>query len=238
MSDNDQSMFEAQPVEGQTGAPNPARVETDGLSDQQLARLVERLASDPKLKRSLFQHTDAKIRQEMANANKVIAQQRAAGIEISPEQEERFKQRLITQAYSQEAPDEDEPGQRPQAARQRAATPQNQGNPNAINAFQQTAAEIFAEAGVQVNRNDPEAQMVDASSLLKFARTMQAAAEAKAKRMATTSQARMPTTAGSGTAASNALQQQYNDAVGKLRKGDLVGLQNLKIEFRRRGLKV
>lgn len=167
-----------QPVEGEQGKATPEYV-----TKEEAQRLAKEAAAEAlRQAQSLFDkgndRTMKKVQADLQNLSKSLDLQRKAGIEVSPEQEETLRQRVISQVLS--APDQPESPPATQAAQAQApAKPAEELDP--INA---EARKMEAAAGVVVAEDDPEFKTIIVNrSGYEFLKSVEAAIAAKKERL-------------------------------------------------------
>jgi hypothetical protein len=120
-----------------------------------------------------------KVQTELQSLQKVIEDQKAAGIEITPQQEESLKQRTVMNVLSEE-PEEPEPSE-PQTTSPEQAQPGEQ--KEAPDPITQAAWSMMKERKVEIMDEDPEFEILDMSSPYKFLLSVDKAITAKETRL-------------------------------------------------------
>lgn len=123
--------------------------------------------------------------------------------------------------------EETKPDNRPEPQRQQA-----QQNNQPIEDY---VAAMKEEYGIVVNRGDPEAEMVDTSSLTAFYRTYKKAVEAAAKKANTPAQARIPAPAGAGAASPT--EESYRNEILAAR-GQPAKIREIQDRYRKAGVAI
>lgn len=118
------------------------------------------------------------IRQEFQQLGNVLEAQKAAGVEITPAQEQAMKQNIVMKALSSE-PEEPNPEGDQQQKQAPAQEPAQQADP-----ISQAAWTMMQERGIDILENDPEFETLDMESPYKFLMSVDAAITAKEQRLA------------------------------------------------------
>lgn len=130
--------------------------------------------------------------QSIEALNKALEMQRAAGITITPEQEQNLKDRVWQQAMTAQIGDSASPENSPPGTPTPGETAQGQ-----LSDIDKAAFEIMEEYGVTIEKADPEFDMLDPSTPRKYLNSMEKAIQAKQARLQKdTGNARTPTNAG------------------------------------------
>lgn len=182
MQDQTKATFEQKP--GQASDPNQeqgkevqpeylTRTEVANLLKEQEDRFVERTKG---LLNSISDKTQNKVQAALKEYQRAVEAQKAAGIEISPEQDRATKQQIIMEALASEEAAPLEPG---------TQTPGNAqtGNEPEADPITQEAWRMMEERGVTIQENDPEYRILDMSSPYKFLLSVDKAITAKATRL-------------------------------------------------------
>jgi hypothetical protein len=118
------------------------------------------------------------VRQEFKQLGSLVEAQKAAGVEITPEQENAMKQNIVMNALSAE-PEEPKPEEEQAAGGAPAQEPTQQADP-----ISQAAWTMMQERGTDILESDPEFETLDMESPYKFLMSVDAAINAKEQRLA------------------------------------------------------
>jgi len=141
--------------------------------------------------------------------NSTIEVQRAAGINITPEQQTHITNTAFNKLIATTPPAENlSPAALPPSGAQAPIRP--------VNEASALAADIFKAYGLQVTREDPEFITVKATDRATFIRTLTEAVQAKAKRASITPSTRLPT---QGTGSAPSLKAAYEAEKSKIPRG-------------------
>ena len=174
---------------------------------------------------------DKAISEKLQSVNETIKLQREAGVEITPQQEIAIRQRVYDDVLSK--PDQ---SVNPQAvAQQKPVNEREIAAQAAAAVIDRMAQKIFDSTGVEVNKDDPEAEMIDQSSPEEFLDSLRKAAEKKAARVNTPSAAKIASM-GRPQGQSPNLEAEYREKAAKL-QGNVSALIELKKEYRAKGLR-
>lgn len=188
-------------VSGQPTVTNA--VQPQYVTMEQAAQLAKEAADDAfRRAQSLYSKSQAgfekKVQADLKNLEKALDLQKKAGISITPEQENTMRQQVINQAFM----DDGQPTQQVTSPNQPAQAGEEEGPPDPVTA---AAWKIMEDAGIDdIEESDPEFSLIDENTpdAFKFLRSIEAATEAKRKRLAEQSPVqqptRTPTNAGAG----------------------------------------
>lgn len=130
-------------------------VEPKYITQEEAQRLADTAAENAFRKaQGLVDKADSRItdrvQQGLASLKKTLEMQRATGMEISPEQEEKLRNQIVTNALTEtgaESPENIEPGQA-----------QKLGEVSGEDPVTDTAWRMMQKAGITIEENDPEAE--------------------------------------------------------------------------------
>jgi hypothetical protein len=175
---------------------------------------------------------DKRVKDGLENLNKVIALQKKAGIELTPEQERAARMQVYDEAIGSE--DDSLPGLPPRAAQPGPVDGANQAQAAVVAFVNKQADKMMKKAGVELDASDPEASMlVQDKGPDEYLDSLEAALQKKAQRVKTPPEARIPTL---GSGAATNLEAQYKAELEKVRQGDVDGLFKLKQKYKKAGL--
>lgn len=117
------------------------------------------------------------IRTDLKQLEKHFEMQKAAGVEVTPEQQAAMRNAVLLDGIQKE-PDESEP---PETQAPEKAPAQEPGK--APDPITQAAWDLMEEKGIELLDEDPEVEMVDNSSPYKFLLSLAKALETKATRL-------------------------------------------------------
>lgn len=169
--------------EGQGGQAQPetlTRQEIQALLQEQENRFVERTKG---LLNSISDKTQNKVQTALAEFQRSIEVQKAAGIELSPEQMKAAQQQVIMDAISK--PEEQETLSGTEAT---SAAQQTQ-QPTTADPITQEAWKMMEDNGVDILEQDEEYKSLDFTSPYRFLKSVEQAIEAKKLRLGNTSNA-------------------------------------------------
>ena len=176
---------------------------------------------------------DKQIQERLQSINNAIKIQREAGVKITPQQELAIRQRVyddvLSNPESSTNPSEPVAQQQPLGEREIMARA-------AAAVINRLTQKIFDDTGVEVNVDDPEAEMIDQTTPESFIESVRKAAEKKAQRVSTPPQAKIASL-GRTQGHSPNLEAEYAEKRKGL-QGNVSALIELKKEYRAKGLQV
>jgi hypothetical protein len=152
------------------------RAEVANLLKEQEDRFVSRTQG---LLDSMGSSVQKRVQTGLQSLQKVIEDQKAAGIEITPQQEEALKQRTVMNVLSEE-PEEPEPSEPPTTSPGEAQPGEQKEAPDPIT---QSAWDMMKDRGVEILDEDPEIEILDTSTPYKFLLSVDKAITAKETRL-------------------------------------------------------
>lgn len=181
-----------------------------------------------------------RIQDGLSNLKSVIEVQRNAGIDITPEQEQALRQRVIAEAYTAEGPTA--PTDPSKGTRQTQPEPQGGQEIDPVTA---EAIAMMEEAGVWISDTDPEAEkMRQAKTPRQYFKAVEEAIQLKQERTSQTKPEtgadtgdRSPTNLGGSGGSKASLRRQYQEEAKKVR-GDVWAVTELKRKYRKLGLDI
>jgi len=169
--------------------PEPGKAQGEGVQQEFLTRteaetlfknLEDKFVSRTQgLLDSMSNSVQKRVQADLQSLQKVLETQKAAGVEITPEQENALKQQTVMSVLTEEpeAPAESEP----QTISPEQGQPGEQkGAPDPIT---QAAWSMMEERKVEILDEDPEAKTLDTSSPYKFLLSLDKAITAKETRL-------------------------------------------------------
>jgi len=180
-----------------------------------------------------------RIQEEMKSLDLTIKRQKDIGLEIPADKVAAMKQNIISEAYSQDEqtqPEDSKPGS------QAADTIGSVNDPEMQNTVER-AKGMAQMAGFTIEPNDPELKEIkelpQSATPDQFLKVFQNALNTKAARLQRQGIAGSPNAIrGSTSSSTDALQKEYNEKKSKLPRGDPKAQMDLKIEYRKKGLKI
>jgi len=228
---------------------NPSDQEANAAQQQVLTRKdMDQMVND--ITEQVVRRTQGLIDSQTSNINKriqdglsnlksVIEVQRSAGIEITPEQEQVLRQRIISEAYTVDPSSPPDP-----STGTRNPQPEPQGGQE-IDPVTAEAIAMMEEAGVWIADTDPEAENIrQAKSPRQYFKAVEEAIAAKRERTSQTKtetgeepSGRSPTNLGGSGGSKASLRRQYQEEAKKVR-GDVWAVTELKRKYRKLGLDI
>ncbi len=228
---------QAAPGGGTPGATPEGQNHERPITLTEVQRLIQdAVQSTLRQTQSVTDRQEAKLRKELqdklAQISQVQKTMEAAGVQITPEIQDRIRRQVIDDSLLGTAAGTPQGVSDPAAQPGQPSAEQPQANLDPIN---QAALSMMEEAGIQVLSNDPEAAMLDHSNRRAFLRSLDQAIEAKRQRMqgqpqtpAAPAGTRAPTNLG-GVGQQTGLMEQYQREISN------PGLpQHMRLEVRRK----
>ena len=158
--------------------------------------MTETMSEFYKQQKSQMDKQESRIRKEVQSQ---IDSLKKIGIDVTPEMETSIenvkRQEIVTESQSDDL--QNNAGQQ--------SSPDTSNNDPRIQAAAREVETLEKQYGIELDQSDPEASMIDHTSLARFARTYEKALEAKKERLETAGQmpknplAQIPTGGGGGT---------------------------------------
>lgn len=213
---------EGKPVEYLT-RQEAERLKADILEDvkRQTQSLTDRASS----------RIEKRVQDELKKFDEVVKIQKQAGIEIDQATLKNLRNEIVTNALTQV---EDQPAPAMQSGQPPSSTEQ------ALIAFTNQAAEAIAEElGVTLEKDDPEAKLVNHDSPKAFLSSLRKATEAKKQRLeqSPASDVRVPTM-NVGSPSVGSLTEQYKSEMLANRGTGLPKMREIKEKYRKMGVDV
>lgn len=211
------------------------------LLSSELSKLTKNLSEENRRRiQSSSAAAESRIQKQVKagldNLNVTVKRLEAAGVQITPAHIQMMKDGIIEEALI-DGGVETKPGtagqNQPQGAGQ--GTNEQQVQQDLV---RQIATQVYKEAGITVDNDDPEAEMVDWSSPIKFQISLTKAALKKKARVGTDPSLRTHG-GGSGSSSNDSLQQAYDKELAALPRGGTYpkALVELNMKYRAKGLK-
>ncbi len=176
--------FDGQPAPESQEQAQPQGAAQSYITMTDAEKIIEQVV-EKALRRvqSLTDRTESRLKSEIESRQKAIDQAlnelRSAGMTIPESAERGAKERVVQEALLQAS------------GKQETAVP-NAPSPEIVNYVNARADQMFREAGVTVEENDPEASGIDFTSPESFLTTLKAAVQMKSERMKGTGQVQPP----------------------------------------------
>ena len=177
--------------------------------------------------------TNKRIREEMANLKKL-----ANAAQLTPEQVAAARAKIFEDAYA------DEPASLPsstQATQPAQVEQRNQPAKSEDQVYAERATKRIARKyGIDIDESDPEAQdLQGAADVDDWIERYEAAVQRKRQRVTTPAAGRMPTMGGAPSGDKlTKLQQQYQEDLKQVRRGDVMAVHALQRKYREQGLNI
>lgn len=205
--------------EGEQGQTQPEYVTVDQARRMTEEAVQQAVSKAQSLVDKSGNRLQEKIQAKLKDLESTLKVQAAAGIKITPEQEQALRQQVMVDALAEVEEPAAQAGQTRETQTQDAQAGQ-------IDPISQAAWELMQERGVEILENDPEAKMLDFSTPYKFLLSVEKAVSTKEQRLQSSSgeepnksvppQARIPG-AGSG-GPGNSLMPSGTPAIERLDK--------------------
>lgn len=191
MSDQYSTTAPTAPGQGAANVPPEQKgaVQPQYLTLEEARRMAEE-AEEKAFRRAqgLIEKTNAgvvkKVQSDLKNLEQSIALQKKAGIEITADQEEKLKQQVFQRAFTEV---EESPAPAQTAPAQAAPVQQ----PDNIDPITAEAVKMMQDAGVWIDDDDPETDVIDQSSIYAYLESVKKAIETKRQRIGTPAPARV-----------------------------------------------